>query len=71
MGINRDLYGHTDYCLNIAELDADLLVAKLVELRTNGDEIRDQLRQMHTSQVQLVHQAGEDVLSLVMRQDER
>jgi polysaccharide pyruvyl transferase WcaK-like protein len=43
-GINRDIYGHLDYCINVADLTPANFVERLEALLENGTAIRAQLQ---------------------------
>jgi colanic acid/amylovoran biosynthesis protein len=42
-GINRDVYGHTDYCIQPGDLTADLVIEKIRDLITNASTIKKEL----------------------------
>lgn len=42
-GINKDVYGHTDYCIGPDELNAELTVAKVKRLLFKADDLKSHL----------------------------
>ena len=42
-GINKDVYGHTDYCIGPDELNAELTVAKVKRLLSEAADLKSRL----------------------------
>ncbi|MCC7564718.1 MAG: polysaccharide pyruvyl transferase family protein [Methanomicrobiaceae archaeon] len=67
-GINRDLFGHTDYCVDTADLDAGAVAGRIVSMLDESAAIRNELaagipdvrRAAKDAGTILKHLAGED-----------
>ncbi|MFH1897590.1 MAG: polysaccharide pyruvyl transferase family protein [Candidatus Desantisbacteria bacterium] len=57
-GINKDFYGHTEYCLNPEELNSDIILSKILELIQNHNEIQAKLQENLPKIQEMAMQAG-------------
>lgn len=64
-GINRDVYGHQEYCLPVAELHRDLFVEKIERLLSHGSELRHALSERLPALRHLALSAGPKLRELV------
>ncbi|OFX16153.1 MAG: hypothetical protein A2Z18_11525 [Armatimonadetes bacterium RBG_16_58_9] len=65
IGINKDIYGHTDWCLPISELTPGSLVDSTRRLISREDEIRRQLAAVSAVMKERAYSAGDYLAAVI------
>jgi polysaccharide pyruvyl transferase WcaK-like protein len=67
-GINRDVYGHTDYCLPPNQLKPETVVERIEQLLQQRNEVKAHLEERIVEVEQLALKSGQILKDLLSRQ---
>jgi polysaccharide pyruvyl transferase WcaK-like protein len=66
-GLNKDIFGHTDYCLSPDELTSDMVAEKIMEVLRDSKDIKSRLEQCIPGVKDLAMNSGE-ILREILRE---
>jgi colanic acid/amylovoran biosynthesis protein len=64
-GINRDIFGNTEYCLNPSELEADTVAKRICVMLDDDVHIKDELKKKIPAIQRIAFYAGEKLKDLI------